>query len=125
MIIGIGVDIVDAERIRKINQKFGDKFLERVFTGNEIKYCMQKADSTMHLAGRFAVKEAMFKALGTGWRFGITWRDIEVCNNSIGAPTVKLSGKTLEYAQQSSADNIYASISHDGSYAVATVVLEA
>lgn len=124
MIIGIGVDIVDVERIRKITRKFGDKFLEKVFTGNEIHYCKQKADRTLHLAGRFAVKEAMFKALGTGWRFGITWRDIEVRNNTIGAPTVKLSGKALEYARQANADNIYVSISHDGSFAVASVVLE-
>ena len=124
MIIGIGVDIVDGQRIRRISEKFGGKFTGRIFTAREIAYCSDRAEDYVHFAGRFAVKEAMFKALGTGWRFGILWKDIEVLNNSLGAPEISLHGKAREISEDLKTENILTSISHDGDYAVGMVVLE-
>ncbi|MCP5050041.1 MAG: holo-ACP synthase [bacterium] len=123
MVKGIGVDIVDIPRIKKLLDK-GDRFLEKVFHETEIRYCQSKHRREVHLAARFASKEAFFKALGTGWRYGMRWEDIVVENDSLGKPVINLSGKTQDYFQAQDFSSIHLSISHTQDYAVAFVVLE-
>ena len=124
MIVGFGVDIVSSERVQRIASKYGSRFLNRVFTPEEIQYCTSRAHGHIHLAGRFAAKEAVLKALGTGWRFGIAWNDIEVLNNVLGRPELRLSGRAREISNRIRARQFFVSISHDGAYAVAAVVME-
>ncbi len=116
MITGIGVDIVEIDRVREAVQEYGDKFLNKIFTKDEIAYCMKRNRLRFpELAVRFAAKEAYSKAIGTGMR-GIRWRQIEVVNNSRGKPHIALSGKMC--------DNVHLSLSHSRDHAVASVVVE-
>src|SRR5688572_4562129 len=96
MIVGIGSDIAEVHRLREAIARHGERFLRRVFTEQEIQYCQSHRNTEERFAARFAAKEAAMKALGTGWRRGITWRDIEVCNAPNGKPTLILTGKALE-----------------------------
>lgn len=112
MIEGIGVDIVEVERIRKIYEKFGERFLNRVFTEGEISYSFTHANPFTHLAARFAVKEAVIKALKK--HEGLTLKNIEVSNNSDGSPEVKIPGFNKK---------IFISISHEKNYTVAFVII--
>ncbi|MGE5341502.1 MAG: holo-ACP synthase [Candidatus Omnitrophota bacterium] len=123
MIKGIGVDIIDIPRINKMLEK-DIRFTEKIFSENENRYCESKLSKAMHYAARFAAKEAFFKALGTGWRYGMGWQDISVENNDLGKPEIKLSGKTLEYFRTMAYNHIHLSISHTREYAVAYVVIE-
>lgn len=97
MVFGIGIDIIEIERIKESVDKFGDKFLNRVFTVVELDYCMSKANKYQHLAARFAAKEAVAKALSSGWQSSFNWKDIEVYNEPSGMPSVKLFGALLEF----------------------------
>ncbi len=124
MIIGIGIDIVEINRIKKSEVKWGQRFLERVFTEGEIKYAMLHVSPHTRLAARFAVKEAMSKAMGTGISNGITWKDTEVISTDSGRPEILLHGKLREKAASMGVTGIHVSISHDGDHAVAQVVLE-
>ncbi len=124
MIIGIGIDIVDIRRIKDAEKRWGRRFLDRVFTEREIKYAMLHKSPHSRLAARFAAKEAMTKALGTGFTGGITWKDIEVLNKDSGRPEIILHGKVREIAESMEVREIHLSISHDGDYAVAQVVVE-
>ena len=118
-VIGIGTDIIECARIGKMIERHGEFFLERVYTPREIAYCQSHRHSNERFAGRWAAKEAILKALGTGWRKGISWRDIEVGNEISGKPIVKLGGQARTHAQKAKIRDILISISHCRAYAVA------
>src|SRR5919108_2049746 len=112
MIVGTGIDIAEVPRIAQAIARFGDKFLRRIFTDGEIRYCDAKANRIERYAARFAAKEAAMKALGTGWNHGVRWRDVEVCRQSGGRPTIIFHGKAAEFAAKLGATHIALSISH-------------
>lgn len=124
LIIGIGIDIVEISRINEAEKRWGERFLEKVFTEGEIKYSMLNKSPHQRLAARFAVKEAMSKALGTGIASGITWKDTEVISRDNGRPEILLHGRLREIAESMGVTGIHVSISHDGDHAIAQVVLE-
>src|SRR5512139_215581 len=124
MIAGIGVDIVDVSRVAKLLERYGDRFLRRVFTDPEAKYAMGGANRAERLAGRFAMKEAVMKALGTGKSQGILWRDVETVRGPMGRPVVRLHGQAVRWLRYRGGGNVHASITHDGGKAVAFVILE-
>jgi holo-[acyl-carrier protein] synthase len=124
MIIGIGIDIAEVDRIREAIERHGDRFLARVYTPSEIAYCRSRKNWDERFAARFAAKEAGMKALGTGWRGGVTWQDFEVTRASSGKPSMKLSGKGLEIYRSLNGRNITLSITHTHAYALAQVVIE-
>jgi holo-[acyl-carrier protein] synthase len=118
-IVGVGTDIVECVRIGHMIAKHGELFLERVFTAREIRYCQGRKNATEHFAGRWAAKEAILKCLGTGWRKGISWTDVEVRNNFDGAPHVFLGGAAKDHAQQLLISDVWLTISHCRTYATA------
>ena len=124
MIAGIGVDIVDIARVEALLSRYGNRFLARVFTEGEAGYAMSCARPAERLAGRFAVKEAVMKALGTGKSHGILWKDIETVRARGGRPTVRLYGNAANLAKQKGNASVHVTIAHDGGKAVAFVVLE-
>jgi holo-[acyl-carrier protein] synthase len=124
MILGTGVDIAEVPRIRETIQRFGDRFLHRIFTEGEINYCERKARRFESYAARFAAKEAGMKALGTGWSRGVRWRDIEVVRPKGQRPTIQFHGKAAEIANKLGARNIALSITHTSEQALAHVILE-
>lgn len=123
-ILGTGIDIVECLRIAQMIEKHGELFISRVYTEHEIEYCSARKMATQHYAGRWAAKEAVLKALGTGWRRGISWRDIEIRNDKNGAPTVKLRGGARDVMTAAHIGRMHVSISHCRSFAVAHVVAE-
>jgi holo-[acyl-carrier protein] synthase len=125
MIIGTGIDIAEVPRIAASIERFGDRFLRRVFTEGEIRYCESKANRFERYAARFAAKEAAMKAIGTGWNHGVAWRDIEVVRMPGGRPTIKFHGKAAEFSTKLGATNIALSLTHSETYAIAQVILEA
>lgn len=125
MAVFCGVDIIEIERIKKSIEEIGS-FKERVFTGNEIDYCDKRNNARFEsYAARFAGKEAVLKALGTGLSDGLEWKMIEIVNDEKGKPRVVLSQKALELYEGMGARDIDISVSHCGSYAVAYVVIQA
>jgi holo-[acyl-carrier protein] synthase len=122
-ILGIGVDLAGVPRLRRILARWDERFLQRVFTDEEIAYCRRRRDPVPHLAARFAAKEAVLKALGTGLRMGVNWREIEVRRERGQAPTVVLSGRCRALAQARGAERVLISLTHDGDYALAEVIL--
>ncbi|MEN1681030.1 MAG: holo-ACP synthase [Planctomycetota bacterium] len=124
MILGIGTDIVECLRIAKMIERHGELFIARVYTEHEIEYCSARKAATQHYAGRWAAKEAVLKALGTGWVKGIGWRDVEVHNASTGAPLVRLRGGARDVFQRLGASRVHLSISHCRSHATAYAVAE-
>ena len=124
MITGIGIDVVQNERIRDSIQRFGERFLHRIYTEGEIEYCKKCAQPEIHYAARFAAKEAAFKALGTGWAAGVKWKDIEVVRLSSGKPELHLYGEALTHANSAGAKNFYVSLTHDQLVSCAVVILE-
>jgi holo-[acyl-carrier protein] synthase len=124
MIVGIGVDIVDVERVRGLLERYGNRFVERVFTESEERYARKGVNTAERFAGRFAVKEAVMKALGTGKSHGILWRDIETLRGTFGKPEVKLHGQACNMLINIKSDSIHVSITHDGGKAIAFVILE-
>ena len=124
MIAGIGVDIVDIARIQALLDRYGERFLNRVFTEAEVVYAMAGANRAERLAGRFAVKEAMMKALGTGKSQGILWKDVETVRGLSGKPEVHLHGQAVKWAKLRGGGAVHVSITHDGGKAVAFVILE-
>ena len=125
MIVGIGIDIVEIDRIKNSVEKYGDHFLDKVFTEKEKAYCNSKKVPYSSLAGRFAAKEAAFKALGTGLQNGIGWQMVEVINDTLGKPTLHLYGKAKELTDTLNVSQYHVSISHCKGNAVAQVILEA
>jgi holo-[acyl-carrier protein] synthase len=124
MIVGTGIDIAEVPRIRHSIERFGQRFLERIFTESEIRYCDSKANRVERYAGRFAAKEAAMKALGTGWNHGVRWRDCEVSRQPGGRPTMVFHGKAREFASKLGVKNTALSISHTEEQAIAQVILE-
>ncbi len=122
MIIGIGTDIAEVARIAKsIENK---SFKGKVFSKNEITYCEAKANKAESFAARFAAKEAFFKALGTGWRGGMAFNEVEVLNDELGKPTLNVFGKTFEIIEEKKIKTIHVSLSHTKETAIAMVILE-
>jgi holo-[acyl-carrier protein] synthase len=118
-VIGIGTDIVECLRIAQMIEHHGELFIDRVYTPAEIQYCRARKQATQHFAGRWAAKEAILKALGTGWRKGISWRDVEVHNKPGGRPVVRLRGGAREVVTQLGIRRMLVSISHCRSHATA------
>jgi len=123
MILGIGTDIVAVTRIARI-LKSNLRFVEKVFSLAEIEYCSAKANPAQSYAARFAAKEAFLKAIGTGWADGISWREIEVLNDAMGKPELKISGRSAVLAGKLDMGKIHLSLSHEREYAIAFVMLE-
>lgn len=124
MILSIGIDIIEVYRIRETIERT-PRFVERVFTETERKYCDSKgAAAAQSYAGRFAAKEAFLKALKTGWRGKITWHDIEITNDELGVPNFNISGEAEKLLKNLGADAVHLSISHTTEHATAQVVLE-
>ena len=121
-VLGIGTDITEVLRIAQMIERHGELFVGRVYTAAEIDYCRSRRMATQHFAGRWAAKEAILKALGTGWRKGISWRDIEVLNGAGGRPTVTLQGGTREIAERMGIRCVLVSISHCRSHATAYAI---
>jgi holo-[acyl-carrier protein] synthase len=121
-IIAHGIDLVDFERIEQMLTRHEERFCERVFTERERTDAEKVKNRTEKLAGRFAAKEAVMKLIGTGWRDGVAWTDIEVINDPLGRPIVTISGKVREFADRQGIEQITLSITHTSNFAIASVV---
>jgi len=124
MIVGLGLDIAEIDRIEAAIVRHGAPILERLFTPSEVAYCESYKNRFERYAGRFASKEAAMKALGTGWRHGVRWRDIEVTREPSGKPTLGLEGVARTFADRLGVKNISLSITHSGNFALAQVIFE-
>jgi holo-[acyl-carrier protein] synthase len=124
VIVGAGIDLVETERIRRTVARFGRRFLERVFTPGEIAYAERKRDPAERYAARFAAKEAAMKAIGTGLRRGVRWRDFEVANRTSGKPELLLHGRAAQIAAALKVRRSTLSLTHTKGQAVALVILE-
>jgi len=127
MIFGTGIDLIDIQRIKKSLEKSADQFCQSLFTENEIQYCKRTENLNVQsqcFAARFAAKEAFFKALGTGLRDGLQWKDVEVLNDDLGKPSLHLQNKTLQIINAEEINNVQLSLSHNKSHATAVVILE-
>ncbi len=118
-IVGIGTDIIECLRIANMIQRHGEAFLARVYTAREIQYCQARKAAMQHFAGRWAAKEAVLKALGTGWVRGISWRDVEVVTSPGGKPRIELHGGALEVGRRLGVAEVLISISHCRTHATA------
>ncbi|MGI9496685.1 MAG: holo-ACP synthase [Mariniblastus sp.] len=118
-VVGIGTDIVECLRVAKMIDKHEGIFIERVYTPDEIEYCGSRKASTQHYAGRWAAKEAILKAMGTGWSNGIQWTDIEIINHMGGKPYVRLGGQAKVICESRGIAEIMISISHCDNFATA------
>lgn len=124
MIVGHGVDLVEVARVARSVDRFGERFLERVFTAGERAYAGDGPRRDEHLAARFAAKEAVLKALGTGWAQGAGWTDVEVVREASGKPGLVLHGKAAALASGIGATRWHLSLTHTGTMAMASVVAE-
>ena len=125
MVIGVGIDVIQNERIRQSLEKFGTRFINRIYTEGEQQYCKKCANPAIHFAARFAAKEAAFKALGTGWAAGVKWKDVEVERLASGKPELHLHGEALERAKSMGAARFHVSLTHDQLVSVAVVIFDA
>jgi len=121
-IIGHGIDLTSVERIQKLLEDHGDRFLTRCFTADEQAYCHDRREAPLHYSARFSAKEAVLKALGTGLRFGIQWTDIEVQKDALGQPFLKLHGKAAEIAAKLGITRWLVSLTHTAGMAAASVI---
>src|ERR1700682_239517 len=124
MIVGLGIDITEIDRIEAAIARHGRPFLGRIFTLSEIAYCERRRNHAERFAGRFAAKEAAMKALGTGWRCGVRWVDIEVVREPSAKPPLKLSGASRGIADRLGVKSIALTITHTGNTALAQVIFE-
>ena len=124
MIVGTGVDLAEVPRIRASIERFGARFVERIYTAGEIAYVERKANRFERYAARFAAKEAGMKAIGTGWKRGVTWRDFEVANLPSGRPTLRLHGAAARIAEKLGVRNVLLSLTHTSELGMAHVILE-
>ena len=124
MIVGTGIDVIEVPRVAAAIERYGQRFLHRIFTEGEIRYCDSKANRVERYAARFAAKEAAMKALGTGWSRGVRWRDLEVLRQPGGRPTVAFHGKAAEFAARLGVANAALSLTHTKAQALAQVILE-
>jgi len=121
-IFGIGTDITECLRIARMIERHGELFVNRVYTPEEVQYCQSRKQATQHFTGRWAAKEAVLKALGTGWIRGISWRDIEIRNQASGRPVVLLHGGAQQTAERLGVTGILVSISHCHTHATAYAI---
>lgn len=124
MIVGIGTDLAEVDRIRAAIERHGRRFIERIYTPAEIAYAERKVNRYERFAARFAAKEAGMKAIGTGWRRGVRWQDFEVTNLPSGRPTLRLHGVAARFAGELGVRNISLSLTHTAQQAMALVILE-
>ncbi len=124
MIVGTGIDITEIERIAASHSRYGQRFLDRIYTATEQAYCLRKRNSAESLAARFAAKEAAAKALGTGISRGVNWLEIEVTREPSGRPSLRFHGRALEFAQRLGVTRSSLSLTHTDSLAMASVILE-
>ena len=124
MILGTGIDLAEVGRIRDAIERYGDRFIHRIYTAAEIAYVERKANRFERYAGRFAAKEAGMKAIGTGWKRGVRWVDFEVANLPSGRPTLRLHGEAARLAGQMGVKSISLSITHTAEMGMAQVILE-
>jgi holo-[acyl-carrier protein] synthase len=123
VIHGIGTDILEVERMAEMAAR-GSAYLETIFTRNEIDYCESKKRKPEHYAARYAAKEAVLKAFGTGWRGGLAFADVEILNDEMGKPEVHLHGKAKEFFEDHQIARVMISLSHTGDTALAVAILE-
>ncbi len=121
-VLAHGIDLVETARVAEVHARHGRRFLDRVFTRGEQAYCLERKRKVEHLAARFAAKEAVLKALGTGWRDGIAWTDVEVVNAPGGAPSIRLAGRCAEIAVQRGLSTILISLTHTADHAMASAI---
>ena len=124
MVVGIGIDVIQTERIAHSLERFPDRFVARIYTEQEAAYCKGCLRPELHFAARFAAKEAAFKALGTGWSGGVRWKDVEVKRLASGQPELHLYGAALERATSIGAKRFVVSLTHDQTISAAVVVME-
>jgi holo-[acyl-carrier protein] synthase len=124
VIVGLGIDIAEIDRMQAAIERHGEPFLKRLFTPAERTYCERHRNKYERYAGRFAAKEAAMKALGTGWRRGVRWIDIEIVRHPSGKPTIELRGAAGEFATRLKVKNITLTITHSGNTALAQVIFE-
>jgi len=124
MIIGIGIDIIEVDRLQRSVQKFGESFLNRIFTERELKYCNKKSNKYQFFAVGFAAKEALLKAIGTGLRDGISWQEMEIIDDKFGKPAIYSRGKCGLVIRKLNVSRILVSLSYTDRHGVALVVLE-
>ena len=124
MVLGLGTDLIETRRVQASIDRFGDRFLERIFSPGEIAYCKRKKNAAESFAARFAAKEAGAKALGTGLSRGVTWREFEVKREASGRPSLHLSGRAAELAGVMGVKGIQLSLTHSRDLAMAVVVVE-
>lgn len=127
MIFGIGIDLIEIDRIKAELEKHEDRFCKMVFTVKEIEYCRRNKNLNIQaqcFSGRFAAKEAFFKAIGIGLQNGLGWKDVEVLNDKLGKPNLILKNKSHKATEREKIANIRLSISHSKNYATAVVILE-
>jgi holo-[acyl-carrier protein] synthase len=124
MLLGLGTDLIETRRVQQSIDRFGDRFLERIFSPWEIAYCQRKKNAAESFAARFAAKEAGAKALGTGISRGVTWKDFEVKRETSGRPSLHLSGRAAELAAAMGVKRIQLSLTHSRDLAMAVVVVE-
>lgn len=122
-IIGIGLDLVSIDRIRALTERWQDRLLRRLYTEGERRYCLERASPYASLAGRFAAKEAVLKALGTGWSNGVSWLDIQVLNDHAGRPVAAVDGRVAALFREAGISGVHISLSHDAHYAIAEAIL--
>jgi len=125
VIAGTGVDLAEVDRIRAAIERYGRRFIDRIYTPAEIAYVERKANRYERYAARFAAKEAGMKAIGTGWRRGVRWRDFEVANLPSGKPTLRFHGQAARFAESLGVKSVALSITHTKETALAYVILEA
>lgn len=118
-ILGIGTDITECLRVARMIERHGELFITRVYTAEEIRYCQNRKQATQHFTGRWAAKEAILKALGTGWQRGISWLDMEVRNDAQGKPVVAVRGGVQDVVEQLGVQQLLISISHCRTHATA------
>lgn len=124
MIVGTGIDLAEVSRIRASIERFGNRFIQRIYTPLEIAYVERKANRYERYAARFAAKEAGMKAIGTGWRRGVRWQDFEVANLPSGKPTLRFHGVAAEVARKLGVRNVALSLTHTAETGMAHVILE-
>ena len=121
MIIGVGIDIIEIDRIKKSVDDYGDHFLKKVFTEKELDYCLTKSNKYQHLAARFAAKEAVYKALASDWHENLTWQSIEISNEPNGLPVVTLHGELNQFLTEK--ESLKISMSHSRDYVACVAII--
>jgi holo-[acyl-carrier protein] synthase len=121
MILGIGIDIIEIDRVKESIDRFGDHFLKKIYTPNELEYCLSKHNKYQHFAARFAAKEAIYKALSSEWGSDISWQDMDIMNEPNGLPVVKFSGNLEEFVNKDKSIKI--SMSHSDNYVACVAIV--